>query len=52
MPRAKNLIIEIEDSSAIEDYLLDPIIDYDEAHGTYTICMAWPKREKVRAGVR
>jgi hypothetical protein len=41
-----------EDPRAIEDRLLDPIIDYDEAHGTYTICMVWPKRKKSLAGVR
>jgi hypothetical protein len=46
------LVDDKEDSHAIEDRLLDPIMDYDEAHGTYTICMVWPKRKKTSAGVR
>jgi hypothetical protein len=46
------LIDDGEDPRSIEDRLLDPIIDYDEAHGTYTICMVWPKRKKTLAGVR
>lgn len=41
-----------EDTRMIEERLLDVIIDYDEAHGTFTVCMVWPKREKARAGVR
>lgn len=46
------LVDDGEDPRAIEDRLLDPIIDYDEAHGTYTICMVWPKWKKTFAGVR
>jgi hypothetical protein len=46
------LVDDGEDPRAIEDRLLDPIIDYDEAHGTYTVCMVWPKRKKTLAGVR
>jgi hypothetical protein len=46
------LVDDGEDPRAIEDRLLDPIIDYDEAHGTYTICMVWPKQKKTLAGVR
>lgn len=46
------LVDDSEDPRAIEEYLLDPIIDYDEAHGTYTVCMVWHKREKALAGVR
>jgi hypothetical protein len=46
------LVDDGEDPRAIENRLLDPIIDYDEAHGTYTICMVWPKRKKMLAGVR
>jgi hypothetical protein len=40
-----------EDPGAIEDRLLDPIIVYDEAYGTHTICMVWSKRKKTLAGV-
>jgi hypothetical protein len=46
------LVDDGEDPHAIEDRLLDPIIDYDEAHGTYTVCMVWPKRKRALAGVR
>jgi hypothetical protein len=46
------LVDDGEDPRIIEDRLLDPIIDYDEAHGTYTICMVWPTRKKTLAGVR
>ena len=41
-----------EDRRALEDRLLDAVMDYDEAQGTFTMCMVWPKREKARAGVR
>jgi hypothetical protein len=46
------LIDDGEDPRIIEDRLLNPIIDYDEVHGTYTICMVWLKRKKALAGVR
>jgi len=46
------LVDDGEDPRIIEDRLLDPIIDYDDAHGTYTICMVWPRRKRVLAGVR
>ena len=46
------LIEDDEDARVLEERLLDPIIDYDEAHGTFTICMVWHKREKALAGVR
>jgi hypothetical protein len=46
------LVDDGEDVRRIEDRLLDPIIDYDEAHGTFTICMVWPKQKRTLAGVR
>jgi len=36
----------------IEDRLIDVVMDYDAAHGTYTLCMVWREREKVHAGVQ
>ncbi len=45
-------IDDTEDARTLEERLLDAVIDYDEAHGTFTVCMVWPKREKARAGVR
>jgi hypothetical protein len=41
---------EGEDRRALEDRLLDAIMDYDEAHGTFTLCLIWPKQKLT--GVR
>jgi hypothetical protein len=30
---------EGEDRWALEDLLLDAVMDYDEAHGTFTMCL-------------
>ncbi len=46
------LIDDQEDARALEERLLDTIIDYDEAHDTFTVCMVWHKQEKALAGVR
>lgn len=46
------LVDDEEDRRALEDSLLDVVMDYDEAHGTFTVCMVWPKREKARVGVK
>jgi hypothetical protein len=46
------LIDDGEDARMLEDRLLDTIMDYDDMHGTFTICMVWPKHDKERAGVR
>jgi hypothetical protein len=46
------LIDDGEDARMIEDRLLETIINYDEAHDTFTICMVWPKGERALAGVR
>jgi hypothetical protein len=46
------LVDDQEDTRAIEERLLDTIMDYDEAHNTFTICMVWPRKEKAVAGVR
>jgi len=40
------------DTRHTEASLLDVVSDYDEAHGTFTVCMVWHKREKAIAGVR
>jgi len=44
--------VERLEARQIEDRLIDAVIDWDAAHGTYTLCMVWPKREKPLAGVR
>jgi hypothetical protein len=36
----------------IEDRLIDVVMDYDAAHGTFTLCMVWREQEKVYAGVQ
>jgi hypothetical protein len=41
-----------QDARATEKRLLDVVSDYDEAHGTFTVCMVWHQREKAVAGVR
>ena len=40
------------DVSAMQDRLLDAVMDWDAAHGTYTLTMVWREREKASAGVR
>ena len=35
----------------IEDRLIDAVMDYDAAHGTFTLCMVWREHEKVYAGI-
>jgi len=50
-----NLAVFVDDKEerrALEDRFLDAVIDYDETHETFTICMVWPKRAEARAGVR
>jgi len=44
------LVDDGEAPRAIEDRLLDLIIDYDEAHGTYTIGMVWPNERRRLPG--
>jgi hypothetical protein len=43
---------EGEDRRALEDRLLDAVMDYDEAHGTFTMCLVWLKQQRTLAGVR
>jgi hypothetical protein len=40
------------DRRALEDQLLDAVMDYDEEHGTFTICLVWPKQKRALAGIR
>lgn len=43
----------VEDLTArhIEDRLIDAVMDYDAAHGTFTLCMVWRERERPLTGV-
>jgi hypothetical protein len=43
---------EGEDRRALEDRLLDAVMDYDEANETFTMCLVWPKQKRALAGVR
>mgnify|MGYP001574831301 FL=1 len=35
----------------IEARLIDVVMDYDAAHGTFTLCMVWREQEKGYVGV-
>jgi hypothetical protein len=43
---------EGEDRRALEDRLLDAVMDYDDEHSTFTLCMVWPKQQRTLAGIR
>jgi hypothetical protein len=43
---------EGEDRRALEDRLLDAVIDYDEEYGTFSLCLVWPKQQRTLAGIR
>jgi hypothetical protein len=36
----------------IEDALLDVVMDWDEAHETFTVCKVWREDEMARPGMR
>ena len=36
----------------LRDRLIDAIMDYDDAHDTFTVCMVWREHEKALAGMR
>ena len=37
---------------ALEDRLLDVVMDWDDMYDTFTVCKVWQQHEKVYAGVR
>jgi hypothetical protein len=43
---------EGEDRQALEDRLLDSVMNDDEAHATFRLCLVWPKQKRTLAGVR
>ena len=43
--------VDLLEAREIEDRLIDAVLDYDAAHGTYTLCMVWPQRDKALAGI-
>jgi len=43
--------VERLEARQIEDRLIDAVMDYDAAHGTFTLCMVWPQRDKALAGI-
>jgi hypothetical protein len=45
-------IDEGEDHRVLEDRLLDAVMDYDDAHGTFTMCLVWPKQKRRLVGMR
>ena len=40
-----------EDRRALENQLLEAVMDYDEVHGTFTVCLVWPKQKRMLAGI-
>jgi hypothetical protein len=43
--------VERLEARQIEDRLIDAVMDYDAAHGTFTLCMVWHQRDKALAGI-
>ena len=46
------LVDDSIDRRGLEDRLLDAVMDYDEAHGTFTMCLVWSKAQRLLAGIR
>ena len=44
--------VTYEEARQMEDRLIDAVMDYDAAHGTFTLCIVWREHEKANAGVR
>jgi hypothetical protein len=44
--------VTYEEARQIEDRLIDAVMDYDAAYGTFTLCMVWREHEKASAGIR
>ncbi|MDH3599936.1 MAG: hypothetical protein OEU26_09910 [Candidatus Tectomicrobia bacterium] len=35
----------------LQDRLIEVVMDYDDAHDTFTVCMVWHEREKTHVGL-
>jgi hypothetical protein len=35
----------------LREHLIEAIMDYDDAHETFTVCMVWREHEKTLAGI-
>ena len=44
--------ITYEQARRLEGRCVDAVMDYDAAHGTFTLCIVWREHEKANAGVR
>jgi len=44
--------ITYEQARQLEGRCIDAVMDYDAAHGTFTLCIVWRESEKANAGVR
>jgi hypothetical protein len=44
--------VTYKEARQLEGRLIDAVMDYDTAHGTFTLCLVWRDSEKVQAGVR
>ena len=50
-----NIVVVVDegiDRRVLEEQLLDAVMDYDEEHGTFTMCLVWSKEQRAFAGVR
>jgi hypothetical protein len=41
-----------EAAHQLQDHMIDAVMDWDAAHGTYTLIMVWREPEKASAGMR
>jgi hypothetical protein len=44
--------VTYKEARQLEGRLIDAVMDYDTAHGTFTLCLVWRDSEKAQAGVR
>jgi hypothetical protein len=43
--------VDREEARQLQDRLIEVVMDYDDAHGTFTVCMVWHEREKTHVGL-
>jgi hypothetical protein len=43
--------VDREEVRQLQDRLIEVVMDYDDAHGTFTVCMVWHEREKTHVGL-
>ena len=43
--------VTYKEARQLEGCLIDAVMDYDTAHGTFTLCLVWRESEKTQTGV-